>query len=64
MRSAPRAARATLVPLDLTTGELVDAIGPRLCERFGRLDGLVHCAAVLGLLTPLAHIRPEAGRTR
>ena len=53
-----RAARgkATLLPLDLRDGKQVDAIGPSLFNRFGRLDVLVHCAAVLGKLTPVPHI--------
>ncbi|HEY7577096.1 MAG TPA: SDR family NAD(P)-dependent oxidoreductase, partial [Acetobacteraceae bacterium] len=33
---------ATLLPLDLTQGDEVDAIGPSLYRRFGRLDVLVH----------------------
>ena len=47
--------QATLVPLDLTDGEAVARLGPALCERFGRVDGLVSCAAVLGELGPVAH---------
>jgi NAD(P)-dependent dehydrogenase (short-subunit alcohol dehydrogenase family) len=47
---------ATLLPLDLKDGEQVDAIGPSLFQRFGRLDVLVHCAAALGRLTPVPHI--------
>ena len=47
---------ATLLPLDLKDGEQEDAIGPSLFQRFGRLDVLVHCAAVLGRLTPASHI--------
>ena len=50
-------AEATLLPLDLTAGESVDAIGPSLHQRFGRLDILVSNAAALGLLTPVPHIR-------
>jgi NAD(P)-dependent dehydrogenase (short-subunit alcohol dehydrogenase family) len=50
---------ATLLPLDLAEGEQIDAIGPSLFERFGRLDVLVHCAGVLGRLTPVAHILPN-----
>jgi NAD(P)-dependent dehydrogenase (short-subunit alcohol dehydrogenase family) len=49
--------QATLLPLDLTAGESVDAIGPSLFQRFGRLDILVSNAAALGLLTPVPHIR-------
>ena len=47
---------ATLLPLDLTEGEQVDAIGPSIYQRFGRLDVLAHCAGVLGRLTPVPHI--------
>ncbi|HET9148105.1 MAG TPA: SDR family NAD(P)-dependent oxidoreductase [Acetobacteraceae bacterium] len=50
---------ATLLPADLTNGEVTDAIGPSLYERFGRLDILVHAAGSLGLLTPVSHIMPE-----
>jgi NAD(P)-dependent dehydrogenase (short-subunit alcohol dehydrogenase family) len=49
---------ATLLPLDLRDGTQVDAIGPSLLERFGRLDVLVSAAAALGRLTPAAHILP------
>ena len=34
-------------------------IGPSIVERFGRLDILVHAAAVLAKLTPAAHIMPR-----
>lgn len=50
---------ATLLPLDLTEGEQVEAIGPSLLQRFGRLDILVHAAAALGRLTPVGHIQPR-----
>ena len=49
----------TLVVLDLTKGELVDALGRSLFERFGRLDGLVACAAELGTITPVSHLEPR-----
>jgi NAD(P)-dependent dehydrogenase (short-subunit alcohol dehydrogenase family) len=49
---------ATLVPLDLLNGEQVDVLGAALFERFGRLDGLVGCAADLGTLTPVSHLDP------
>ena len=49
----------TLLPLDLKDGAQVDAIGPSLYQRFGRLDVLVHCAGTLGRLTPAAHIMPN-----
>jgi NAD(P)-dependent dehydrogenase (short-subunit alcohol dehydrogenase family) len=47
---------ASLVPLDLTDGPAIDALGPSLYERFGRLDVLVGNAALLGALSPLPHI--------
>jgi NAD(P)-dependent dehydrogenase (short-subunit alcohol dehydrogenase family) len=51
---------ATLVPLDLATGEAIDQLGGALAQRFGRLDILVACAAELGPLSPLGHIKPQA----
>jgi NAD(P)-dependent dehydrogenase (short-subunit alcohol dehydrogenase family) len=50
---------ATLLPLDLAEGEQLDAIGPSIHQRFGRLDVLVHDAGALGRLTPVAHILPN-----
>jgi NAD(P)-dependent dehydrogenase (short-subunit alcohol dehydrogenase family) len=47
---------ATLLPLDLADGVQVDAIGPSLYRRFGRLDVLLHAAGSLGRLTPVPHI--------
>jgi NAD(P)-dependent dehydrogenase (short-subunit alcohol dehydrogenase family) len=47
---------ATLLPLDLSEVDQVDAIGPSIFRRFGRLDVLVHNAGALGRLTPVAHI--------
>ena len=49
---------ATLLPMDLREGAKIDAIGPSLYQRFGRLDILVHAAGVLGRLTPVGHILP------
>ena len=40
-------------------GGQIDAIGPTLFQRFGRLDILVHNAGALGRLTPVAHILPD-----
>jgi NAD(P)-dependent dehydrogenase (short-subunit alcohol dehydrogenase family) len=51
--------QATILPLDLREGAQVDAIGPSLFQRFGRLDILVHNAGALGRLTPVPHILPE-----
>jgi NAD(P)-dependent dehydrogenase (short-subunit alcohol dehydrogenase family) len=50
---------ATILPLDLHEGGQLDAIGPSLYQRFGRLDVLVHNAGALGRLTPVAHILPD-----
>jgi NAD(P)-dependent dehydrogenase (short-subunit alcohol dehydrogenase family) len=52
-------ASATLVPLDITEGDGLDRLGFALYERFGRLDTLVHAAAILGPMTPVAHIEPK-----
>ncbi len=49
---------ATLVPLDLAEGHLVDPLGPAIHQRHGRLDGLAACAAELGVLTPTPHLDP------
>jgi NAD(P)-dependent dehydrogenase (short-subunit alcohol dehydrogenase family) len=51
--------KATILPLDLREGGQIDAIGPTLFQRFGRLDILVHNAGALGRLTPVAHILPD-----
>ena len=50
---------ATLLPLDLADGAQLDALGPSLLERFGRLDAMVHAAGSLGRLTPAPHILPR-----
>ena len=50
---------ATILPLDLREGGSIDAIGPTLFQRFGRLDILVHNAGALGKLTPVPHILPD-----
>ena len=49
---------ATLVPLDITDGGGLDQLGLALHQRFGRLDVLVHAAAILGPMTPVSHIEP------
>lgn len=47
--------QATLIPFDLTKLDELEALGPILDNRFGRLDILVGNAGMLGSLTPLAH---------
>lgn len=51
--------QATILPLDLREGSQIDAIGPTLFQRFGRLDILVHNAGAMGRLTPVSHILPD-----
>ena len=50
---------ATLVPLDITAGDGLDQLGLALHQRFGRLDILVHAAAMLGPMTPMSHLEPQ-----
>lgn len=50
---------ATLIPLNLTRGDRVDALGPTLIERFPHIDVFVGNAGMLGTLSPLDHIRAE-----
>lgn len=49
----------TLVPLDLKDGAAIDQLGAALFERWGRLDGLVAAAGVLGVLGPLQTVPPS-----
>jgi NAD(P)-dependent dehydrogenase (short-subunit alcohol dehydrogenase family) len=51
---------ATLVPLNLREFDAIDQLGASLYERFGRLDVLVGNAGVLGPLSPIGHVTPEA----
>ena len=50
--------RPTLVPTDITDGANLDQLGYSLHQRHGRIDILVHSAAILGPLTPVSHIEP------
>lgn len=47
---------ATLLPADLTRADVVDAIGANVYDRFGRLDIMVHAAAVCGAQVPAGQI--------
>ncbi len=49
---------ATIVPLDLRNGDLIDNLAAQIYERFGKLDILVGNAAMLGSLSPIAHGNP------
>lgn len=50
---------ATLVPLDLMDADGLDKLGLAIHERWGKLDIVVGNAALLGPLTPLAHLDPK-----
>ncbi|MCV0371517.1 SDR family NAD(P)-dependent oxidoreductase [Filomicrobium sp.] len=51
---------ATLIPLNLQQTERIDALGPTLYQRFGRLDVLIANAGLLGPLSPLPHVTMDA----
>lgn len=50
---------ATLVPMDLADGDAIDRMGAALFDRWGRLDGLIGNAGLLGVISPLPHIAPD-----
>lgn len=50
---------ATLIPLDLRDMAAIDALGPALYERFGKLDAIAGCAGVLVALTPAHQATPS-----
>jgi len=50
---------ATLIPLDLRDMAAIDALGPALYARFGRIDALAACAGVLVALTPAHQATPS-----
>jgi NAD(P)-dependent dehydrogenase (short-subunit alcohol dehydrogenase family) len=54
-----RGGSATLVPLDLRNFAGIDQLGATIHERWGRLDGFLGNAGVLGVLTPLSHLDPK-----
>lgn len=49
---------ATLVAMDLLNADGIDRMGRAVFDRWGKLDILVHAAAMLGGLTPVSHIDP------
>lgn len=51
---------ATLLQLNLRNGDKLDALGPTLFQRWGKLDILVGNAGILGPLSPLGHITTDA----
>ena len=50
---------ATIAPLDLTESGHIERLAEAIGARWGRLDILVHNAAVLGVLSPLSHVRDK-----
>ncbi len=46
----------TLVPLDLRDGDGIDRLGAAIYSRWGKLDGLIGNAGVLGTITPVSHL--------
>jgi NAD(P)-dependent dehydrogenase (short-subunit alcohol dehydrogenase family) len=55
-----RGGSATLVQLDLRKPDRVDALGPSIFERWGKLDIVAANAGILGPLSPLAHVTNDA----
>lgn len=51
---------ATLAPLDIAEGDGLDQLAYAIHQRFGRLDILVHAAAVLGGISPVSHVDPKS----
>ena len=57
-RSAPAARRKptiALLDLEKAIARDYDQVADALLERYGRLDGLLHNAGILGTLTPIEH---------
>ena len=51
---------ATLLTLDLKAHDKIDALGPTIYQRWGKLDILVGNAGILGPLSPLGHVTADA----
>lgn len=52
---APGRALMAVLDLEKALASDYDRIADAILQRYGRLDGLVHCAALLGTLTPIEH---------
>jgi NAD(P)-dependent dehydrogenase (short-subunit alcohol dehydrogenase family) len=50
---------ASILKLNLSHGDKIDALGPTLYERWQRLDVLVAAGGILGRLSPLSHMPNE-----
>jgi NAD(P)-dependent dehydrogenase (short-subunit alcohol dehydrogenase family) len=51
---------ATLLTLNLRQHDKIDALGPTIYQRWGKLDILVGNAGILGPLSPLNHVTADA----
>jgi NAD(P)-dependent dehydrogenase (short-subunit alcohol dehydrogenase family) len=51
---------ATILKLDLRAADRIDQLGPVIFQRWGKLDILVAAGAILGPLSPLAHVSADA----
>ncbi len=49
----------TLVPMDLKNGDGIDQLGKVINDRWGKLDGFLANAGVLGEITPAPHTTPK-----
>ncbi len=56
---AATGSHATLIPFDITDGDAFDRLAAALHQRFGRLDVIVHAAAISGTITPVTHHEPK-----
>jgi len=58
---ASGATMPAIYPLDLKGASIpdYDELASNINDNFGRLDGLVHCAATLGQLAPIQHQDPQ-----
>ena len=50
---------ATLVQFDLKDFDAIDRLGAALYERWGKVDGLIGNAGLLGAITPTGHLEPK-----
>ena len=56
---AATGSHATLIPFDITDGDALDRLSNALFDRFGRVDTVVHAAAIAGTLSPVTHHEPK-----
>jgi len=49
----------TIVPMDFRKPDGIDQLGEAIYKRWGRLDGLLSCAGLLGEMAPVSHLDPK-----